>query len=40
VVRLNTDRINTLGWEVSMGSADALRASMRAMLDDLTVGHG
>jgi UDP-glucose 4-epimerase len=40
VVRLNTDRINTLGWEVSMGSADALRTSMRAMLDDLTVGHG
>lgn len=35
VVRLNTDRIRSLGWKQSVGSAGALRASMQAMLDDL-----
>ena len=40
VVRLNTDRIQSLGWQPSAGSAEALRQSMNAMLDDLTVGHG
>jgi hypothetical protein len=35
IVRLNTDRIRGLGWSPSVGSADALRLSMRAMLDDL-----
>jgi UDP-glucose 4-epimerase len=35
VVRLNTDRIRALGWRPSVGSAGALRSSMRAMLDDL-----
>lgn len=39
VVRLNTDRIRGLGWRPSTGSAGALRASMRAMLDDLAVGR-
>jgi UDP-glucose 4-epimerase len=40
VVRLNTDRIRALGWQPSAGSADALRQSMTAMLDDLAVGRG
>ncbi len=35
VVRLNTDRIRATGWSPSTGSAGALRASMRAMLEDL-----
>lgn len=35
VVRLDTDRIRGLGWRPSTNSAGALRASMRAMLDDL-----
>jgi UDP-glucose 4-epimerase len=39
VVRLNTDRIRALGWRPSTGSAGALRASMRAMLDDIAVGR-
>jgi len=40
VVRLNTDRIRALGWEPSTGSAGALRASIRSMLEDLAVGRG
>jgi UDP-glucose 4-epimerase len=40
VVRLSTERIRALGWEPSTNSAGALRASMRAMLEDLAVGHG
>ena len=32
VVRLNTDRIRSLGWTCSRGSRQALRDSMRAML--------
>jgi len=39
VVRLNTDRIRALGWNPSTNSAGALRASMRAMLEDLSVGR-
>jgi UDP-glucose 4-epimerase len=38
VVRLSTARIDAMGWRASTGSAGALRASMRAMLDDLTAG--
>ncbi len=40
VVRLSTERIRGLGWGPSTNSAGALRASMQAMLDDLTVGRG
>jgi UDP-glucose 4-epimerase len=40
IVRLNTDRIRALGWEPSTGSAGALRASARSMLEDLAVGLG
>jgi UDP-glucose 4-epimerase len=40
VVRLNTDRIRALGWRPSTGSAGALRASMEAMLADLSSGRG
>lgn len=36
VVRLSTKRIRSLGWRPSTGSAGALRASMEAMLEDLT----
>jgi len=35
IVRLNTDRIRGLSWSPTAGSADALRLSMKAMLDDL-----
>lgn len=43
IVRLNTDRIRSLGWRPTVGSAGALSASMRAMLEDLqadTAGGG
>ena len=40
IVRLNTDRIRALGWEPSTGSAGALRASIRSMLEDLAIGRG
>ena len=40
IVRLNTDRIRALGWVPSTGSAGALRASIRSMLEDLAVGRG
>jgi UDP-glucose 4-epimerase len=40
VVRLSTSRIRGLGWRPSTGSAGALRASMAAMVEDLTVGRG
>ncbi len=33
IVRLNTDRIRSTGWVCSMGSREALRTSMQAMLD-------
>lgn len=38
IVRLNTDRIRSLGWRCSRGSAAALRSSMEAMLADLASG--
>jgi UDP-glucose 4-epimerase len=38
VVRLNTDRIRGLGWRNRMTSAEALRASMRAMLEHPAAG--
>lgn len=40
VVRLSTQRIGALGWGPTTNSAGALRASMRAMLDDLAIGRG
>lgn len=39
VVRLNTDRIRSLGWDPTTNSAGALRASMQAMLEDLQAGR-
>jgi UDP-glucose 4-epimerase len=38
VVRIDTARIRSLGWEPTTGSAGALRISMRAMLEDLESG--
>jgi UDP-glucose 4-epimerase len=35
IVRIATDKIRSIGWEPSTGSAGALRASMEAMLADL-----
>jgi UDP-glucose 4-epimerase len=35
VVRLDLTRIHSLGWKATRGSADALRASMQAMLAEL-----
>jgi UDP-glucose 4-epimerase len=40
IVRLSTDRIRALGWRSSTGSAGALRASIRAMIEDLDGGRG
>ena len=34
IVRLNTDRIQSLGWRCSRGAADALRDSMSALVPD------
>jgi UDP-glucose 4-epimerase len=39
VVRLNTDRIRSLGWQNSMGSREALRDSMLAMLPEARAGR-
>lgn len=39
VVRLNSDRIRSLGWECERKSADALRASMLAMIEDDAAGR-
>jgi UDP-glucose 4-epimerase len=38
VVRINTDRIKALGWNCQDGSANALRRSMQALLDDVHAG--
>ncbi len=35
VVRLSTERIRRLGWSHSMGSREALRSSMLAMVDEI-----
>ena len=45
IVRLDTSRIRATGWRASCGSRDALRASMKEMLADLSApptpgGHG
>ena len=37
VVRLNTDRIQSLGWRCSRGSRQALHDSMCALLDDTRI---
>jgi len=39
IVRLNTDRIQALGWSCSGTSREALAESMRAMLPDATAGR-
>jgi UDP-glucose 4-epimerase len=39
VVRLNTDRIKSLGWRCQMSSRQALEASILAMLPDLRSGR-
>ena len=39
IVRLNTDRIRSLGWTCRSGSREALRDSMLAMLPDLKAGR-
>jgi len=39
VVRLNTDRIQSLGWTCRRGSREALRAAMLAMLPDFSAGR-
>jgi len=39
IVRLNTNRIRSLGWVCSLNSREALRDSMMAMLADLKAGR-
>ena len=39
IVRLNTDRIRSLGWTCGSPTREALRASMLAMLPDLKAGR-
>ena len=39
IVRLNTDRIRSLGWVCSAGSREALRQSMMAMLPEMKAGR-
>jgi UDP-glucose 4-epimerase len=39
IVRLNANRIRSLGWVCRSGSREALRDSMTAMLDDLKAGR-
>jgi len=39
VVRLNTDRIKTLGWRCERPSREALRQSMLAMIPDMQAGR-
>ena len=39
IVRLNTDRIRSLGWTHSMSSREALRSSMTALTDDARTGR-
>ncbi|HSH61117.1 MAG TPA: NAD-dependent epimerase/dehydratase family protein, partial [Acidimicrobiales bacterium] len=39
IVRLDTNRIRTLGWQCSMTSRDALGASLAAMLPDARAGR-
>jgi UDP-glucose 4-epimerase len=39
VVRLGTERIRSLGWQNRMGTREALRQSMLAMIPDMTAGR-
>lgn len=39
IVRLDTDRIQSLGWTCRRGSADALRAAMLALVEDERAGR-
>jgi UDP-glucose 4-epimerase len=39
VVRLNTERIRSLGWTCQSGTRDALRRSITSMLDDMRAGR-
>jgi UDP-glucose 4-epimerase len=39
IVRLNTDRIRSLGWRCGAGSREALRRSITSMLDDMRAGR-
>lgn len=39
VVRLNTDRIRSLGWECGSSTREALRRSITSMLDDMRAGR-
>ena len=39
IVRLNTDRIRSLGWTCGSSTLEALRKSMRAMIPDLEAGR-
>lgn len=39
IVRLNTDRIRSLGWANKMNTREALSASMTSMLDDMRAGR-
>jgi UDP-glucose 4-epimerase len=39
IVRLNTDRIQSLGWRCARGSRGALRDSMLAMIPDMRAGR-
>jgi UDP-glucose 4-epimerase len=39
IVRLNTDRIRSLGWTCGLKTRDALRASMQSMLPDARLGR-
>ncbi len=39
VVRINTDRIRGLGWECKLGSRDALRAAIDALLPEARAGR-
>ena len=39
IVRLNTDRIRSIGWTCQLKTREALRASMKAMLRDARLGR-
>lgn len=39
VVRMNTDRIRSIGWSNSMSSTEALRSSLRSLLDEVRAGR-
>jgi UDP-glucose 4-epimerase len=39
IVRLNTDRIRSLGWTCSLNTKESLRQSMLAMLPDIKAGR-